>query len=1791
MKTNFSFDAHIVRKYSLTHVLLSALIGGDFKVGWLEITFKMISDFQILAMLVLYPYQYLRLEDLDSLNRFLKNLASVVTFSEFINVTDNSLGSNILLGLILFLIGTVVFFLVAFVITYCIGKTLPSSLLKVWINVSVVHYTTLFLLVHQFSLAMIKEGNDGTAHLFGSTSSTLFVGLGVVLIILNLAFSLMTSRFVYEPIKSHYIAAIRTTIPDLISIFFKTLDLFFVFFINDTQTQKFIRLVVMVVLLGYRMIIYLNQCPYYYFQPMRLFQAFNCVQMGVVLVNFIVILVNEGKIINGNNLAYMILIICLFFAKASDVRMEAMVTKYGMIDIDNISSKDHFYKKLLAVDHILEEGSISAQMEKKSRESFAEFLFYGIVKAHKIKCKRLACGCDLVLETGKMAERIPLKEDQRTFMRAFRFNLTLELFAAFKEPEVQLTLANFLFENKVDSYAAAITLIHQLNLDRGSIELKVVSVKLLEKVEKMVLTNYDSSIDMQEIVDYQALSFNLRKSVEANIRRYIKFWEIYKGAEPSAKELYDLSSQLNREAEKVADTWNKIMTKHSLLAYKDYLLYGLYQGLTRASPFSAEKTLQKFFALSAVYSSNRQRELLLTPQSVSEPQNVLIYITMQKEKIGNITFTTRNIEEKLGYASFELLDRNINELMPRFYRQRHNKVLRAHIDYGRTNIINKNRAIYVRKKDGFIMPAALYVSLFPYFQKQLLYLGIIRPIQTYDEFILVRPDGVIDSFTRTVAKILNLETDSKRRLRLKYISPELDNLHKGFNYLRAGQWSKLRGLSLSKRDFSFSNSSRTKQSNTIPQTRSNGENEQSRTSYSQSEGDTARKSFQDRNTQDLSGLMTGDLEEHQTTAVEGEELINPNEFDDWTRIYELYTSTGVPAYFYKFSGKHGVKPNTNQKIEFTTIIIEEKMLGSSLRIFRLQTISLDADQEEENNVFQEDLTAIESNVNQPVKKDAGANQEKNLMVESNILQKHLINESLPNPQDMTLSAISSGPDGDMKNNLNLMDLSANFEGLSEDHEILAFRDGILGGGARNEKLTAFEKFAEHDLEDAEEEHGVLLSKSGHLVPKQQLEKASPQAIAPTTGKGVLLVLAPTLEKQITIPSLQGVQEGPQKAQLRVDSSRDDKMNIEEKSKDQHDLKRFFEKHKILYADHGGGPNSQEKNSSNHSSAQSARISSKIERAVYTTEVDKTIKSLNWIAILFYLITVGLLIFDQVATNNNLSKLQANVEVQKFSTQKLFLIIEIDRRARIINLMQRGLIPKARLDSTDDIPLNLDEMLESSNYLSQNNTEIRLSVNKIDSSQRQRFYDNIPVKERGGSSLVRYMNSFDASTEIINSVIQLYNLLPDSPAYDDIDLQFILGNSLNDLVVKNEEVAMILLDDNKLSLRDVENTILISLVVIVVITFGLFFMVARSEMKFIRRKRTFLDIFFRIKDAEIEENLFIVNAFYVSLIESDREELFMQKVADNNLEMSQRKIEVTKNVRDFKAKSANSKDLDSRTYINLALAFAFMLSFVLLFSILFISFFNHKDLINKLMLRIANTNVNLSQFGLVFASLYEYISEDGTTEIRDEPINKEWESLYTELTSSVDFFNAFNDESSSNNDQILLLLNGDLCPLLYTDRACSTEISGIGKRGILSINGFILKALRETKDFYDSSDQSATAKTNALCIGDFIATEIAYPIYMTRSYAELSSLLNAEFSSEIDNFSHTALKISIIGAVALLILMYFLWIKIISRMEKERVMFRSMLRLIPISVLVTNRYLKSYLISNSKDILDSVKNRI
>ena len=215
----------------------------------------------------------------------------------------------------------------------------------------------------------------------------------------------------------------------------------------------------------------------------------------------------------------------------------------------------------------------------------------------------------------------------------------------------------------------------------------------------------------------------------------------------------------------------------------------------------------------------------------------------------------------------------------------------------------------------------------------------------------------------------------------------------------------------------------------------------------------------------------------------------------------------------------------------------------------------------------------------------------------------------------------------------------------------------------------------------------------------------------------------------------------------------------------------------------------------------------------------------------------MIVYYLITTKANMNRLRSNVEVQKYSTQKLYLIVQMNRKARIINTIERGLAPNNRFTS-DDTAASLNDLLTVGNDLSYYNSEIRLSINKIDKSERQRFYGKIPITDREDPTTTRYLNSFDTSTEIVNSAFRLNSLLPGAPTYDNADLMFIIRNTLNSLLISSEDVTTILLDDNQISLQKIENTVLVLMILTVVIATIIFIFVARSEVKFCQKKTQF-----------------------------------------------------------------------------------------------------------------------------------------------------------------------------------------------------------------------------------------------------------------------------------------------------------------------------------------------------------------
>ena len=1487
MKSDFSFSTHTTKKYSLLHSLLAALIGGDTKIAWLEITAKVIAELQLICLLLSFPFEFLDNTDIDTLGKFTQKLAGYFSFKNVLIMDENSIGTNIFLGATLVYLAVLLIYTIVFVVAYFLQKPLSEGALKLWINMSVVHFTCTALYIHQCSIMLIKEAANGKAYIFGTKSSQLFLWMGIFITILNVLFATLTSRFVYEPIKSQYLAAIRTTIPDFLCLSYKLISIPLTILITNIEVQKWIQACLALAILSYRLKIYLYKTPYYYFTIMRLFQCFVFIEFAMVIVNLLLFLINEGRPIKSFTIIYMDLIFCAFFAKLSDIILHSMIKRYGMKKITEIKTKNSFYKKLLATDYIVDRGSISSTIEKKRREGFVEFLYFGVVKAHKETCTKTICGCNLILEKGIMNDFLPIKEEQRIILREFRFSLIQELFEGFNDEEVKVTLANYLFENKLQSYAAAITIIHGLDLTNTSIELKVIRAKLLEKIEAKVLTNYGSVIDIEEIVNYQQLAAELRTAIESNLAKFLKFWETYKGTDPSIKELFKMTMAINKEAEEIKVTWNKIMNKYSRLSYQDHLLFGLYQSFVRSAPYSAEKILQKYFSLSSIFSTQKNRNTLIVPENVFEAQNMIFYILMKKEQLGSVVFVTSNVETSLQYTPHELINKNINTIMPEFYKERHDRILTDHIDKSRNTIINRNRGVFARKKNGYVTPATLFVSIFPYFQKQLIYIGILRPIHTYDEFLLILPSGIIDAFSENLAKTLGLDPDKNRQYILKSISKELDKFRRAFECLANGDREKLRKIV-------YVNKSQATTSN--KQTIHGGSSDN--TSGPLVKDYTSKKSVIDKNFKDH--------------FLEGEEenLFKDPEFDDWVRLYELVTSTGVSVAFNKHRADKVISKGIKKVIDFNTIMSEEQVYGSKMLVFRLQNVSVDSGLEDDFDdgdfaESEEDEHAAKTegseksapsrasqlkgivrrakldrvlSVDNQEPKDTAVPEKKPEFLETEeqgllVTEQNLLH---PNPKQ---SAFKQGNALDIKTDMSGDDWD--FKNLPDDNEMSPFNMNLLQNPFQTRLMSQSSQLraVENDTDDIKEGPDLELITEQEEDHKHDVSLKVPGQEKPNISgisAAKLFLMQQSRGFLRSEPEDQMSRAGSQVRGSTIASAQksDTKDNYSFKMKDddknsekKHKLKKFFKEHKLLALEGVHVVEGQDR-SSVSSSTRSAKISSKVERAVYSAQTDTSIRILNVLVTVFCAAVVGMIIYYLVMANVNLSRLKSNVDIQKYSTQKLYLVVESNRKARIINIIQRGLVPNARITS-DDTTASLKDLLTVGDSLSSYNSKVRLSINKIDKSERQRFYQKIPIIDREDPTTTRHLNSFDACTEIANCAFRLDSLLPGAPAYNDLDLMFIIKNTLNDLLVSNEEVTTILVDDNQINLQRVESTGIVLMILTVVIATGIFIFVARSEMKFMRRKTIFVDSFFRIKDYEIESALSIVANFRKALQEDNK----------------------------------------------------------------------------------------------------------------------------------------------------------------------------------------------------------------------------------------------------------------------------------------------------------------------------------
>jgi len=1598
-------------------------------------------------------------------------------------------------------------------------------------------------------LRMIRAMNNDEFTLFSSTSKYTFLPIGILVLCIAVPLAALFARFSYAPLRSHYSIAMRSPTCHFITLLSKVIDIPLSIFVTNVDAQKAARLVFMALFTLHKIRIYYKKVPYYYYERMKMFQKLAFIQLAVVAVDIAMCIIDTFEDISSFSSIYASLILSGFFIQLSDRYLHGQMNKYGSRSIDNITSRNSFHWKLFALEYILTKG-FNKSKRKTRKNSPEDYLFLGIVKHHAKRCKKPTCGCQIVMGT-QIAESNITTEKEKQLLDNLKFEIIKGIFreAIKKMPqkvELKVGLANHLFEHKARTYAPSISLIHTINLDRQSSEQKAIAISLLEKIQNQLTKDYANSVNVKEIVDYQAASQELREMIESNIGKFVKFWETFKEPEPSLKKLYNVSVDFNKEADKIGTLWNKVINDYTKLAYQDLLLYGLYQSLARSAPFSAEKTLKRYFAVSNHSEIDTNSNSQVTPENMHEAGNILVCISMKKEKLGIVTFITPNIESALGYTQTEILDKDVNIMMPPFLQERHKKILLAHVENSRTSIFNRNRMVFTKKKSGYMTPSTIYVTMFPYFQEQLSYVAILRPMKTFDEFMLVLSDGTIDSFSENMGKLLNMRPENVRRYHLRDISKELARLHRAFLPFVDTDEGKFQHTH-SKRSFSsraFSNMN-SKSTLTVP--------------------DVIRKS------RDLSNLN------REESAVSPKEKDGSNDNDiiyrktttnisakDMESLYETFITNGVMISFTRigeYAGESLVLDR--QAYEYNTIISEENILGSHLRVFRLQTTSTDEAAYQESN-FVQTLTAA--------KKAKATLQTKKSYVPQNIR-----NEIASTNQNISLSV---SQDLAQVNDSSFVPLDVGHGILNNDEDLGVKNPFAEGTPRRNTDHSGGEtaksgKSSSNQAKQAMQANGVAVkSQESFSVSRRNSGENANQS--KTRIKIHNAFSTSKLRSENTTP----VTVPQESADSNKETDRSEKPEMKQ-------LKVFLRDQNIMIGEERRG-DIIEKNSVS-SQARINKINAKLEHAIYLNETDVSIKLLSMLIVTFCVGSIALFIFCFIKQNSYFTDVQIVVDFLEAAYGRIISLADMNRRARMVYIFQDGLASIAR-HSADYALTCLQALGVAALKLTAYSNGLRTAVHYFTGYGYDLINQNIVVNTYQSINSVRKENAYDLCTELSGAGLELYSLLPSKPALTDFNLNFILNNTLNGVMVQSQGILTLAKTYTNNQSEDIKTAVILSLVVVFVISLVIFFLTTRIEMKFKTHKLHFLEIFLMIKDHEVEQAVYIVRNFYMTLKENRRENYFMERMAEEKVLMKT-KVATAKKGQDktFKSKRANFKGIHASMFFNLGTITVLLLVFTLVFLGFLQIYLHDSQVSDDAKFRIGDAKTILFTFNLLFTTLYEYIEFKGSTYVMGIPITYQWEGAYEVLSSSNAYLSTFAD--GDENSDSAAFLNGDLCSLLFKNTACYTDISGVTSKGILALNGYMLKALRGVKDFYDSSDKTVAAIEETLAQKDLFDAEIAYEVYFEQSYNAFISVLEQQYLDQCSRSTKRVALYAIFSLLGCMILAVVVWDSVTKRMKSERKEYRNFLRIIPASTILSNRFMKNYLFTHSNNILDSFKNRL
>ena len=246
--------------------------------------------------------------------------------------------------------------------------------------------------------------------------------------------------------------------------------------------------------------------------------------------------------------------------------------------------------------------------------------------------------------------------------------------------------------------------------------------------------------------------------------------------------------------------------------------------------------------------------------------------------------------------------------------------------------------------------------------------------------------------------------------------------------------------------------------------------------------------------------------------------------------------------------------------------------------------------------------------------------------------------------------------------------------------------------------------------------------------------------------------------------------------------------------------------------------------------------------------------------------------------------------------------------------------------------------------------------------------------------------------------------------------------------------------------------------------------------------------------------------------------------------------------------------------------------------------------NAITSRLIFSSNYLYQQDLALASIYDYLSENSTTTIKNQPIQSQMDSSLRNISSIEKFYYYFQNQQLLDSGELDFLLTGNICTIIPPDSIedCISLNGGPGQNGIVGLNSFVFESLSVIKNLYNTSNQSKEAIIEILSVKNLISLENIFERFSMVAYNNLFDFLIKDFhllKADLDNKAIIWIAMSCCCCAIAIIL---IWYPSQKKIMNETNLIKRVLILLPRNCILDNVILKKFIWETSQNTLNLFK---